>query len=336
MRPRPSKAPLTAKRLRDVDPTSTPVGDDTACSTASTAASWLDGVRRAVAPFEVSARDTPEGVKLVGDEPAVFVANKLLERFEGSPRALTRASARALDEAVREIIDLALRRDFAFRLAGVLRPVRALSFAQLSFMRDLLDKTQALVLGIGPSGAGKTHLAIAAGLSLLARDVVKHLIITKPHEFIDGEVVTPTIRAETRCDEQFAVFDDILHDLVGHEALNALIESQKLQIIPMGALRGRTFNQSFILVDEAQNMTVRKMRLAINRLGDKSRMVITGDPSQTELRTGETSGLAHLLGMIEGRDIGRFHRFEPAQMVRNETVAKLEALYERENLDDVA
>jgi phosphate starvation-inducible protein PhoH and related proteins len=100
-------------------------------------------------------------------------------------------------------------------------------------------------------------------------------------------------------------------------------------------MRGRTFNQSFIVVDEAQNMTVRKMRMAVTRLGRASRMVVTGDPAQHDLPSGEPSGLTHILRLIGGTDLALVHQFQNLEIIRNDLVASIEALYSLEDHEDI-
>ena len=144
--------------------------------------------------------------------------------------------------------------------------------------------------------------------------------------------MTAAVRAETERDEQFAVFFDILHELIGPSETQSLITHRKLEIAPLGTMRGRTFNDAFILIDEAQNMSIAKMRMAVTRAGQNARTCITGDPSQADLTNrGQQNGLAHLLSMIEEPGIGRVHHFAPRQVIRNETVARLEQLYAAED-----
>jgi phosphate starvation-inducible PhoH-like protein len=148
---------------------------------------------------------------------------------------------------------------------------------------------------------------------------------------MEGEVMTPALRAETGPDEQLTAIEDALHDLIGHEALKRLAGSGQIEITPLGRMRGRTFNDSFIIVDEAHNMTVRKMRMVVTRIGQDSRMVITGDPAQVDLPGDEPSGLAHLLGLIKGTDLALVHEFTRRQIIRNDLVARLETLYAGED-----
>ncbi len=146
---------------------------------------------------------------------------------------------------------------------------------------------------------------------------------------LEGEVITESIRAETSDDFQLRPIEDELHALLGPAEVRRLKEREQLEILPLGRMRGRTFNDAFIVIDEAQNMTVRKMRMALSRLGLGSRMVVTGDPTQIDLHEEEPSGLPHLINMIADTDIALVHEFQGAHIIRSDVVARLEALYER-------
>ncbi len=286
---------------------------------------------QACAPYALQIHQRPNGLYIAGDKPARILAKAILQTASEAATQNTPISPDTLQALLPAVLRQVLSRELAMRLEGILAPVRPMSMAQLAFMDDLLDRSAPMVMGVGPTGTGKTFLAIAAGISLLAQDRVKHLIITKPHEMLNGEIITPEVRSEKRRDEQFNVYFDILNDLIGHDEVDALIAQSRLEIAPLGLLRGRTFNDAFIVLDEAQNTNVRWMRLAATRSGQRSRMVITGDPSQTNLRSGEASGLSHLMDLISGTDIARTHAFEPTHIIRNDTVAQLEALYAKED-----
>ncbi|MBU2606208.1 MAG: PhoH family protein [Alphaproteobacteria bacterium] len=291
---------------------------------------------KAVAPFSISWPKSAADGDLIGDRPGIVFLELLAQRLspvlEGHETAL---DASTLQTVIDETLEEVLKRDLALRLAGLLQPVKPHSMAQLAFLNDLLNRDYPLVLGLGPTGTGKTYLAIAAALNQLAKGAVKRIVITKPHEMLRGELMTQAKRAEKERDEQFEVYFDVLNDLVGHDEIQSLIDHRHLEITPLGLLRGRTLSDAFIVIDEAQNTDKHWMRLAITRAGQNSRTIITGDPSQSSLPTGEINGLFHLLKMIEGRHIGRAHKFQPKDIVRNSTVAQLEALYADAGLTDV-
>jgi phosphate starvation-inducible PhoH-like protein len=206
-----------------------------------------------------------------------------------------------------------------------------MSLSQAAFMNAMLFSPRSLIFGVGPTGTGKTHLAIAAGLNQVAELRFKSLVITRPHVRLEGEIMTPELRAETAYGEQLTPIEDELHALIGREDTRRRIEKGLIEIVPLGRMRGRTFNETFVVVDEAQNMTVRKMRMAVTHLGRGSRMIVTGDPVQNDLPSGETSGLTHLLGMIAGTDLAMVHQFQNIEIIRNDLVARIEMLYSRED-----
>ena len=288
----------------------------------------LASLAKAVAPFALIVEKSATGSHLVGDRPAIVFVRHFATRLESHLKThgmpLDPGTVRAcIDEAMTDV----LKHDLTLRLEGILQPIRPYSMSQLAFAYDLMDRECPLVFGLGPTGTGKTFLAIAAALNQLHIGNVKHVVITKPHEMIHGEQMNAAKRAETVRDEQFTVYFDILSDLIGKSTVDAMIERRQLEVTPIGLLRGRTLADSFILIDEAQNIDKHWMRLAVSRAGKNSRTIITGDPAQSTRPSGEVSGLSHLLQMIKGRDIARLHQFAPKDIVRNDTVAQLETLY---------
>ncbi len=304
--------------------------------TITTNAEFRQALSDAAAPYSVEVSAQVGGFGVSGDTPSKTLVTQILKELSETPEKYVEPlHMPAIRAAMVEVHKKVLKRDLAFRLEGILAPVRPMTLAQLSFMQDLLDKSIPLLFGTGPTGTGKTYMAIAAGINLLATEAVKHLIITKPHELEPGEVVSPDLRAEKVCDEQFNVYFDVLHDLIGREETEVLLAQKKLEVTPLGLLRGRTFNDAFIIMDEAHITNTSWMRLAVTRMGQRSRMVVCGDTGVTHLRSGETSGLTHLLQMIEGQGIGKVHTFAPRHVIRNDVVAKLETLYATEDDDSV-
>lgn len=296
----------------------------------------VKAIQREVLPFSFRISATHEGVQVNGDEVAVMLVSKLLERIRDVMAENGTADTSLLKATVASAIANTLKHDLAFRLKGLTYPMQPMSLSQVAFMQTLLSQGEKLIIGIGPTGTGKTHIAIAAALNQLAEERVKHVVITRPHVVMEGETVTLATRNEMEYDDQFEFLEDILRDLLGFQGLSRLIEQRKLELSPLGHMRGRTFNNSFIIVDEAQNMTIRKMRMAVTRIGRASRMVVTGDPNHVDLRDDEPSGLVHLLGLLQGTDIAKIHQFENSQIIRNNLVARLEELYSRQHDDNSA
>lgn len=157
------------------------------------------------------------------------------------------------------------------------------------------------------------------------------MVLTRPRGMVDGDIMTAALRAETVYDEQLTPIEDALHDLIGRDETKRQMEHGLLEITPLGRMRGRSFNECFMLIDEAQNMAKKMMRMALTRLGRNSRMVVTGDPAQIAMAGDEPSGLPHILKHIDGTDIALVHQFQNHQIIRNATVARIEAIYSSED-----
>jgi phosphate starvation-inducible PhoH-like protein len=285
----------------------------------------------AVRPFRLQITQQDGGVQLAGDEVAVALAEAMMVRLSAARPATDDPDEALIRDTAAAVIEDALKHDLPYRLPGIPQVLRPMSLSQVAFMNTLLPADRSLIFGVGPTGTGKTFLAIAAGLSHVTQARFKRLIITRPHVMMEGEIMTPALSAETADDEQLTPIEDALHELIGIAETRRLIDQGLVEIMPLGRMRGRTFNQSFIVVDEAQNMTVRKMRMAVTRLGRASCMVITGDPAQNDLRGDETSGLTHLLNLLAGTDLALVHQFQNREIIRTELVARIEALYTQED-----
>jgi phosphate starvation-inducible protein PhoH and related proteins len=284
-------------------------------------------LQQAVVPFSAVLTPSPGGLSLSGDKVAVVIYADVIKRV-----CEARAKGNDLDRAAMATLVATttpepLKRELSFRLKGLPRSLQPTSPSQIAFLQSLLDPGKELLFGIGPTGTGKTHIAIAAALNLLAEERFKHVLVTRPHIVMEGEVLTPATRSELEYDDQFEFLEDILRDLIGYSAFRNLVDQHALELLPLGHMRGRTFNDTLLIVDEAQNMTIRKMRMVVTRIGRGSRMVVTGDPNHVDLWGDEPSGLAHLLSMVEGTGIAKVHRFAKGQVIRSPIVKRLEDLY---------
>lgn len=288
----------------------------------------IQTAQKAVAPFSFKVAPEHHNLQIGGDKIAVLIAERVLKPLcEGH---ISLAGAETAPKAgIEGAVSETLNHEFGLRLSGLLKPVQPRSLHQLAFLHSLLGWNDQLVIGIGPTGTGKTHIALAAALNQLAEDRVKHVVVTRPHIVMEGEIVTAAARRELEYDDQFEYLEDILCDLVGNQEFRNLVADRKIALIPFGHLRGRTFNDSLIVVDEAQNLTVRKMRMAVTRMGRASRMVVTGDPQRGDLKSDEQSGLLHLVDLVRGTELAKVHQFEGHDVIRNNLVYRLEQLYDR-------
>ncbi|KAA5803481.1 PhoH family protein [Alkalicaulis satelles] len=236
-------------------------------------------------------------------------------------RAACLMSGDAPAEALDTIIRVPRGASFAARTPGQGEYVRAL--------KD--DASFDMVFGVGPAGTGKTLLAVAQGASLLAQGAVERLVITRPAVeagerlgFLPGDLTE-------KIDPYLLPIWDALRDALGQRLSDKFREEGRVEVAPLAFMRGRTLNRAFIVVDEAQNATIPQMRMVLTRLGEGSRMAVTGDPTQTDLRRGEPSGLAHALGILDAEPRIAIHRFTRADVVRHGLVARIVDAYERDD-----
>ncbi|MFN9849586.1 MAG: PhoH family protein [Alphaproteobacteria bacterium] len=189
-----------------------------------------------------------------------------------------------------------------------------------------------LVFGLGPAGTGKTFLAVAHGAGMLLRGDVDRLIVSRPAVeagerlgFLPGDL-------NEKVDPYMAPVWEALTDILGAEQLRRRREKGEIEVAPIAFLRGRTLSQAFVIVDEAQNASRAQMKMVLTRLGEGSRMAVTGDPTQIDLPHPNDSGLAHAVGLLEGvKGIG-VTRFEAEDVVRHPLVERIVRAYD----DDAA
>ena len=208
------------------------------------------------------------------------------------------------------------------------RAVRPRSPAQAGYL-DMMRQCP-LVFGIGPAGTGKTYLAAAFAAHMLHEKRVDRLILSRPAleagerlGFLPGDL-------KEKIDPYLRPLYDALFDVLGDSA-GRLMEQGIIEVAPLAFMRGRTLNRAFVILDEAQNTTQAQIKMAMTRLGEDSHMVVTGDPSQSDLPGGQALGLNEALSILEGVEGVGVARFEEKDVVRHPLVARIVAAYNRAN-----
>lgn len=185
-----------------------------------------------------------------------------------------------------------------------------------------------IVFGIGPAGTGKTYLAMAMGISALSKGVVSRIILTRP-AVEAGEALgfLPGDLAE-KVDPYLRPLYDALHDMMRFEKVSTLMQQGVIEVAPLAFMRGRTLNDSFVILDEAQNTTSEQMKMFLTRIGFSSKAVITGDITQIDLPSGKTSGLIESKDILQNIEGIKFVFFSKADVVRHKLVQKIIEAYE--------
>ena len=199
---------------------------------------------------------------------------------------------------------------------------------------DYIDaiRTNELVFGLGPAGTGKTYLAVAMAVSMFASGQIDKIILSRPAVeagerlgFLPGDI-------KEKVDPYLRPLYDALSDMMPIESVLKLLESGEIEIAPLAFMRGRTLSNAIVILDEAQNTTPVQMKMFLTRLGEYSRMVVTGDLSQIDLPPGATSGLSEAVKTLTGMRGADFIHFNNSDVVRNPLVTRIVRAYEaREN-----
>ncbi len=205
--------------------------------------------------------------------------------------------------------------------------IRGRSPNQKRYLNNILNND--INFGIGPAGTGKTYLAVACAVAALEADKVRRLILVRPAVeagerlgFLPGDLVQ-------KVDPYLRPLYDALYEMLGFERVGKYIERNVIEIAPLAFMRGRTLNESFILLDEAQNTTTEQMKMFLTRIGFGSTAVITGDVTQIDLPRAKDSGLKHVIDVLEEQEGISFSFFKSIDVVRHPLVARILNAYEK-------
>ncbi len=266
----------------------------------------LEAARRAVSALEtLTARIVHTGEALTADDIQWFFVGED-DRFRAGKS----------DEAPFEVELKTRRRDLQGRTPNQRAYLKAILSHDISF-------------GIGPAGTGKTYLAVAAAVDAFERGTVERIVLTRPAVeagerlgFLPGDLTQ-------KVDPYLRPLYDALFDLMGFEKSQRLMERQSIEVAPLAYMRGRTLNNAFVILDEAQNTTPEQMKMFLTRIGFGSRAVITGDVTQVDLPKGVPSGLKHAAKILENVRGIAITRFNAGDVVRHPLVARIVEAYER-------
>ena len=212
-------------------------------------------------------------------------------------------------------------------LSGRGKPIKARTVGQKKYVDAIKNNT--IVLGVGPAGTGKTFLAVAMAVKALRNKQISRIILTRPAieageklGFLPGDL-------QSKIDPYLRPLYDALYEMMGQETYSKMVEKGVIEIAPLAYMRGRTLDESFIILDEAQNSTFEQMKMFLTRLGNNSKAVVTGDPTQIDLPFGQKSGLVAACEILDGIEDIKIHHFTEKDVVRHRLVQKIILAYDK-------
>lgn len=270
-------------------------------------------------------------VKISGDEQAVEMASTvfsslrtLLEKGD----ALTEQNiSYAITMAKEGMDDSVLYGSDCVAITAAGKPIKSKTLGQKAYIDAIKKNT--ITFGIGPAGTGKTYLAVAMAVKAFKNKEVNRIILTRPAVeageklgFLPGDL-------QTKVDPYLRPLYDALYDFFGMEAYHRLVERGSIEIAPLAYMRGRTLDDSFIILDEAQNTTPEQMKMFLTRIGFNSKAIVTGDITQIDLPDGKFSGLKDVMNVLKNIDNIAFCRLTERDVVRHRLVQAIIKAYEK-------
>jgi phosphate starvation-inducible PhoH-like protein len=274
-----------------------------------------------------------QGSELIveGDDKARDVVTQVFDQLAGLMKdgyTVSAADVRLAAQLLSQDPTTKLK-DFLMRAAirGARKVVVPRSLNQRSYLETM--ESHDMVFGIGPAGTGKTYLAVAQAVKSLLAKSVERIVLARPAVeageklgFLPGDL-------QDKVDPYLRPLYDALYDLLDFEKVARLMERNAIEVAPLAFMRGRTLNDAFVIIDEAQNTTTEQMKMVLTRIGFGSKVVITGDITQIDLPSGRTSGLVEAISVLSGTEGISFTFFDEKDVVRHRLVAAVIRAYEK-------
>ncbi len=282
--------------------------------------------------LNVTASLLHDALEIEGDEPNVIRAASILEDYvalvkegqlfpNGDLNGYLRVVTEDPEVTLRSLVHSGRQRNFGKKTLAP-KTVNQRRYVEAIERHDL-------VFGIGPAGTGKTYLAVAMAVSALLNKRVSRIVLTRPAVEAGERLGFLPGNLQEKVDPYLRPLYDALYDMLDAEKVEKLLERAVIEVAPIAFMRGRTLNDSFIILDEAQNSTAEQMKMVLTRQGFNSKMVVTGDLTQVDLPSGKRSGLTHVVDVLRGVEGISFINFDDRDVVRHALVQRIVKAYER-------
>jgi phosphate starvation-inducible PhoH-like protein len=273
-----------------------------------------------------------DAVHVEGPEPAVSRVRTIFEDFEalrkqgihlhnGELNGMLRLVVTDPDTTLRSLADAGKQRS-----AGIKRTVQPRSINQRKYI-EAIEKND-MTFGVGPAGTGKTYLAVAMAVAAMNAKKVSRIVLVRPAVEAGERLGFLPGSLQEKVDPYLRPLYDALFDLLEPERVEKMLEKNVIEVAPLAFMRGRTLNDAFIIMDEAQNTTIEQMKMFLTRLGNNSKAVITGDITQIDLPNPRRSGLLDAINILDGVEGIHFCHFEEVDVVRHALVQRIVRAYE--------
>lgn len=294
--------------------------------------SFDENIRRIEEAFSVTIVNRGAELKVTGEEEAAYAACQTLEgllSLSAKGETIDEQRVRYLITLVREgnaaLVNQMAKDVVCITAKG--KPIKAKTVGQQAYMKAISKNT--ITIGVGPAGTGKTYLAVAAAVAAFRERTVNRIILTRPAVeagerlgFLPGDL-------QNKVDPYLRPLYDALYDMLGAETFQKYQERGSIEVAPLAYMRGRTLDDSFIILDEAQNTTKEQMKMFLTRLGFGSKVVITGDVTQIDLPSDKVSGLKDAIRVLENIKDIQICRLTSADVVRHALVQQIINAYEK-------
>ena len=277
-----------------------------------------------------------DAVHVQGQDEAVHRVERIFADFESLRRAGVHPYNGELHSMLKVVVSdpkmtlKAIADSGKQRSTGIKRGVQTRSPNQQRYLEEI--ERNDMVFGIGPAGTGKTYLAVAMAVAAMNAKKASRIILVRPAVEAGERLGFLPGSLQEKVDPYLRPLYDALYDLCEPERVDKMLEKNVIEVAPLAFMRGRTLNDAFIIMDEAQNTTSEQMKMFLTRLGNNSKAVITGDITQIDLPNPKRSGLVEAINLLEGVEGISFCHFEDVDIVRHTLVQRIIRAYEQKNL----
>lgn len=284
-----------------------------------------ENIKQIANGFDIQIQRRGPNFQLKGKQRDVELASQLIESL--SLRSSRSISAEDIQLSLIEVSRISSATNQSPDLLTKKSDLQGRTPKQIDYLRNI--QANDINFGIGPAGTGKTYLAVASAVDALNREKVKRIVLVRPAVeagerlgFLPGDLAQ-------KVDPYLRPLYDALYDLAGYDNVTKLFEKGILEVAPLAYMRGRTLNQSFIILDEAQNTTPEQMKMFLTRIGFGTKAVVTGDVTQIDLAKGQKSGLIEIQKILQNIKGITFNQFKSEDVVRHPLVQKIVNAYEK-------